>query len=289
MKNKKILITGSTSGIGKEAAKSLAKMGANLVIHGRNKEKTLLVQKEIIEHCGHSNVDVLLGDMASMADVKQMAEDYLKKHNSLDVLIHNAGGVMNAKRQLTPDGMERTFAVNVASVYLLTAKLFQTLKKSDDARIILISSMAHKFGKADLNDIHLEKSYSANRAYGNAKLYVLFFMEEMNKRLQKLGIKNISINSLHPGVVATDFAKESKGSMMNFFFKTFRPFLRSPQKGAKTTIYLASSEDVKHISGKYFIDCKPAKVRKTYITEQNTQLLWQLCQQLTNTKDLDFL
>jgi len=285
VKDKIVLITGATSGIGKVAAIELAKMGAHVVIHGRDERKARIVRDEIVSICGHENIEILIGDVSSMQDVKTMAKEFLSRFDRLDILINNAGGVMDAKRQLTVDGLERTFAVNVASLFLLTALLFDALTKSSEARIINVSSMAHKFARPDWSDFQLERKYSSNLAYGNAKLYVICVTEELDRRMKEKRVHHVSVNALHPGVVATNFAKESKGSMMNLFFKILRPFLITPEKGARTTVYLASSEEVKGISGKYFAKCRPASIKRTFISEENSLKLWQKLEQLTG-KDM---
>jgi retinol dehydrogenase 12 len=286
MKDKIVLVTGATSGIGKVAALELAKMGAHVVIHGRNSAKAENVKNEIISQCRHANIDTLIGDVSSLADITRMAEEFNSKYNRLDVLLNNAGGVMDAKRQVTVDGLERTFAVNVASLFLLTNLLFDKIRLSDEGRIVNVSSMAHKFGRPDMNDLQCEKKYSSNLAYGNAKLFVIYFTEELDRRMKASGITNITANALHPGVVRTNFAKESKGSGMNFFFTIFGKFLISPEKGAATSIYLASSPDVKEVSGKYFAKCRETKVRRTYNSEQNKKLLWEACETITGAKFL---
>lgn len=286
MKDKIVFITGATSGIGKAAARELAMKGARVIIHGRNAEKANNVREEIVKACGHQKVDVITGDLASLDDVRKIAEHINFHYDRLDVLVNNAGGVMDAKRQLTIDGLERTFAVNVASLFLLTALLFEKIKKSDDGRIIHVSSEAHRIGRADLDDLQLEKKYSSARAYGNAKLYVICLAEEMARRMRESGIQNVTVNALHPGVVATNFARESKGSLMNFFFSLFKIFFISPEKGAQTTIHLASSEKVKGVNGKYFAKSKPARVRRKYITPENLQGLWEACETITEKEFL---
>jgi retinol dehydrogenase 12 len=285
MNNKIVLITGATSGIGKVAATELAKMGATVIIHGRNREKAEIVKQEIVKICGHDRIDILLGDMSSLNEVRALAEEFLKKYDRLDVLVNNAGGVMGGQRQLTADGLEKTFAVNVAALFLLTSLLFNHLRKSDDGRIINVSSMAHKFGKLQIEDLQSEKKYTSSRAYGNAKLHVIAITEELDRRMKKNGISNVSINALHPGVVATNFARDSKGSMMRFFFRTFGFLFISPEKGAKTTIFLASSENTKGVSGIYFSKCRPAKIKRTYLSnDSHVKSLWDYLEKTCRTE-----
>lgn len=286
MERKIALITGATSGIGKITAIELAKKGYHVIIHGRNTQKLEQVKTEILHICGHEFVDTLQGDVSSMQDVKAMAEKINNTYSKLDVLVNNAGGVMNAKRQITVDGLERTFAVNVLSVYMLSVLLLDKLKAAKQGRIVNISSMAHQFAKPVMSDLQLEKNYSSSRAYGNAKLFVIYLTKEMHRRMRDSGIQNITVNALHPGVVATRFAQESKGSLMNFFFNVFRLFFITPEKGAQTTIYLADSDEASHSSGEYFAKSKIAPIKKTYIQNQLMDDLWNACANLSGVKIL---
>ncbi len=285
MKDKVILITGATSGIGKVAATELASMGATVIIHGRNREKAESVKKEIIEKCGHDRIDIVIADMASLNDVRQMAADVKMKYNHLEILLNNAGGVMKGSREITVDGLERTFAVNVASLFLLTALLFDLLRKSQDGRIISTSSIAHKFGKLQLEDLQSEKKYSSTGAYGAAKLQVIAFTEELVRRMKEAGIGNVTANTLHPGVVSTNFAQESNGSVMRFFFRAFGFLFISPEKGARTSVFLASSDSVKEHTGMYFSRSRPAKVRRRYLSDsRQKEKLWSELEDICKVK-----
>lgn len=283
MDSKTILITGSTDGIGKVTAKALAKQGHHIIIHGRNKEKAITVSNEIKSETGNSKVDFILADLLSLADIKRMATEFKSKYEKLDVLINNAGAVSGKERLISKDGIERTMALNVFAPLLLSELLIEVLAKSSEARIVNLSSAAHAMGgKPDLNDIQLEKSYGNSKAYGLSKLYVIWFTQHLATELKKKGINNITVNSLHPGTVKTDFGQSiDKGFFGNLLFKTFVPlFGVSIEKGAETSVYLASSPDVKNITGKYFSNKKVTKPSEKYYSKENEQRVWDYCEQI---------
>lgn len=285
MFGKIVLITGATDGMGKITATELAKKGARVIIHGRNKEKAAAVKNEIIDACNHEKVDVLIADFTSLAQVRKMAEEFNKKYDHLDVLVNNAGGIMDSERKETEEGNEQTIAVNVLSHFLLTALFFEKLKKSNNARIINLSSEAHKRAKPDFKDFQIEDGYNAYIAYGNSKLYNILFTKEMHRRLNKKGIMNVVVNAMHPGVVATNFALKSS-SKFKWIFKIMRPFLISPEQGADTIIYLASDPSAKNLSGAYFKNRKIKDTSSKYDTKENARRLWSKCEELTGQKFL---
>ncbi len=280
LNGKRILLTGATSGIGKEAALELARRGAHVVIHGRNKEKTAAVREELIRASGNSQVDVLLGDLSVKAEVLRLADEFNQRYGSLDVLINNAGGVMNKVRETTADGWERTIALNVLAPYMLTALLYPALQVRPGSRIVNTSSAAHRMAKANLDDFMYEKRYNALGAYGDAKYYVLLLGQELARRQQAYPGNHPVMNALHPGIVATNFAVESN-SLYNFFFKFFRPFLISPRKGADTIIYLASHPEGGLSGGRYFMKRKVAKIHGPVPDSVKAGRLWALCEQYT--------
>ncbi|MGC3978346.1 MAG: SDR family NAD(P)-dependent oxidoreductase [Paludibacteraceae bacterium] len=287
MEQKVIFITGATNGIGKITAKELAKQGHIVIIHGRSSEKTKAVCEEIKAETGNPNVDFLLADLFLLAEVRKLAEAFKQKYDRLDILINNAGGVFGKERQLTKEGIEQTFALNLFSPFLLTHLLLDLLAKSPAARIVEVASAAYKYGgQPDYNDFQVEKSYEVMRAYGLAKLYVIWNTRHLAKLLKEKGLNNITVNALHPGSIATNFGQTTdKGWLYNFAFQLTRPFLLSPEKGAETTIYLASSDEVKNISGQYFEKKKIAKVTvdKKYYSAENEQLVWEYCRKLTES------
>ncbi|WMJ74563.1 SDR family oxidoreductase [Cytophagaceae bacterium ABcell3] len=283
MKNKICLITGATSGIGKETALSLAALQAQVIIHGRNKKKLENTKAEIISKTGNTQTFTFQADMESLQEVKQMAYQIAEQFPRIDVLINNAGGIMNKERALTEEGFEKTFAINHLAPFALTGLLLEKLRNSTQARVINLSSTAHKYAQPDFNDIMMEKNYNAVIAYGNAKLYTLLFTKEMHRRLRRHGIDHIATYAVHPGVVKTGFALESN-SVMKLLFTLGRPFLLTPEQGAQTNIFLATAPDINKLSGEYFAKKKPASVKKTYCTQENANKLWDISEKLTNVK-----
>jgi NAD(P)-dependent dehydrogenase (short-subunit alcohol dehydrogenase family) len=252
MQGRVCLITGGTNGIGKSTAMELARMGATVVIVGRNAEKTSRVVEEIRAASGNVNVDSLLADLSSQQEVRRLADEFKSKYPHLHVLLNNAGGTFTT-RQLSVDGIEMTFALNHLAYFLLTSLLLDTLKASAPARIINVSSDAHAGGKIEFDNLQGERSYSGFGPYGNSKLANILFTIELAHRLEGTGV---TVNSLHPGLVNTGFGRNNPGLLMKVMGVLIPLIARSPEKGARTSIYLASSPDVQNISGKYFVDSK---------------------------------
>src|SRR5688500_2021912 len=247
MNGKICLVTGGTNGIGKSTAQELARMGATVVIVGRNAQKTSKVVEEIRVASGNKNVDSLLADLSSQQEVRRLAMEFNSKYSHLHVLLNNAGAVF-MKRQLSADGIEMTLALNHLAYFLLTNLLLDTLKASVPARIINVSSGAHTSGKIEFDNLQGERVYSP-RVYENSKLANILFTRELARRLEGTGV---TVNVLHPGFTATGFAKNN-GKAIAALVSVFAPLVaRSPAKGAETSIYLASSPNVDGITGKYF-------------------------------------
>lgn len=185
MENKTILITGSTDGIGKITATTLAKQGHTIIIHGRNKEKAEAVRKQIIAETGNNDIDILIADLLSLADIKRASEEIKNKYSRLDVLINNAGAFFGKVRETTKEGFEKTITLNLFAPFLLTQLLLEVLEKSPSARIINLSSAMHKRGgKPDFNDFQLENNYKPDRAYGLSKLYLIWASRHLATELK---------------------------------------------------------------------------------------------------------
>ncbi len=197
--SKIILITGSTDGIGKQTAIELANLGHTIIIHGRNEKRAIEALNEIKSSVKNSSVDYVVGDFSSPEEIERMAQEFKSKFSSLDVLINNAGVYLN-KRMTNEKGIELTFMINHLAHFYLTFLLIDFLKKSNDARIINVSSIAHESADFDENDFMLEKNYSGYRAYANSKLYNLWFTYALHRRLEN---SNVKVYALHPGVIST--------------------------------------------------------------------------------------
>ena len=277
MKNKIVLVTGASSGIGKATAMGLAKMGATVIVHGRNGEKIKSVQQEIIDLTGNQKVDSITADLFVLSDIRKMAAIVSQKYERLDVLVNNAGGMMAKHRATTVDGIEKTMALNVIAPYLLTWLLMNSLKKSEAARVIMVASSAHRIARPDFNDMEFNRHYSPLRAYAASKLILLLMAQRFANVLQLQGLDNVTINSMHPGGVATNFLNKDFGFVLNLLGKISKPFFTGPEKGADTIVWLSSDDAVKGITGRYFENRQQAGVQKKYNTKGNEQLAWNYC------------
>lgn len=270
MTGKICIVTGSNSGIGKTTALALAEMGATVVMIVRNPEKGEIARKDIIERSGNELVDMLVADLSSMEEVRRVAEEFKNKYPKLDVLVNNAGGLLN-KHHTTVDGNELTFAINHLTPFLLTHELLDPLKAGAPSRVVNVSSGAQAMGKIDFDNLQSEKGYSFFRAYGNSKLMLVMTTYELARRLEGTGI---SVNVLHPGFVRTNFGKGDAGRGRRLMFKLSGVFARSAKKGAETPVYLASAPEVEGVSGKYFSNRKPSKSSKISYDLDLQQQLW---------------
>ena len=238
--------------------------------------KIAQVVEEIRTATGSKTVDSLLGDLSSQVDVRRVAAEFKGKYSSLHVLLNNAG-VLNLERQLSVDGIEMTFAVNHLAYFLLTNLLLDTIKASTPARIINVSSAAHTGGKVEFDNLQGERSYRGMPAYSTSKLENILFTIELARRLEGTGV---TVNALHPGLVNTGWAKNGKGLMPKMIGLVMPLMGRTPQKGAETSIYLASSPEVEAITGKYFFDCKPIQSTAQAADMAAASKLWEVSAQL---------
>jgi NAD(P)-dependent dehydrogenase (short-subunit alcohol dehydrogenase family) len=277
MKGKICLVTGGTNGIGKATAQALAQMGATVVIVGRDAQKTSRVVQEIRATSANNKVDSLLADLSSQQEVRRLGDEFKSKYSHLHILLNNAGAVF-MQRQRSVDGIEMTFALNHLAPFLLTNLLLDTIKASAPARIINVSSDAHASGKIDFDNLQGERGYSP-RAYEHSKLANILFTMELARRLGGTGV---TVNALHPGFVATGFAKNN-GRVIAALVSIFAPLVaRSPAKGAETLIHLASSPSVEGITGKYFYDSQviPAAPQATDMLV--ARKLWDVSAEMVN-------
>ncbi|MBI5596339.1 MAG: SDR family oxidoreductase [Elusimicrobia bacterium] len=275
MSGKTVVITGATNGIGRAAALALGAMGARLVLVCRDKGRGEAVVSELAAR--GAKADLLLADLAEFAPVRSAAREVLRLAPRIDVLVNNAGAIFE-ERSLTADGYERTFALNHLSYFLLTRLLLDRIKESAPARIVNVASRAHWRAKGvDLDDLKGERSYSSWRRYGESKLANILFTRELSRRLAGTGV---TANSLHPGVVATGFGRNSKG-LMNLMVRLAAPFLITPEKGAETIVYLASSPQAAGVTGKYFVRCAEARTTAAAQDDDAARRLWELSERVT--------
>ena len=276
MKNKIVLITGANSGIGKATAIKLATMGAHIVMLCRNKERGETARQDIIQTSDNKNIELILIDLADLISVRKAAEDIKAKYDHIDVMINNAGGYFT-ERKTSKDGYECTFAMNHLGHFLLTNLLLDELKAAVNARLINLSSDIHKKGHIIFDDLMTEKKYKGFGVYSHAKLANILFTKELSRRLHDT---DITVNTLHPGIVRTNFTADS-GRFIRFMMTIMGSLLKSPEKGAETSVYLASSKDVAGISGKYFVNRKEKKSSPESCNEEVAKKLWKMSCELT--------
>lgn len=271
IQGKVVLVTGATAGIGQVTARELARKGATLTIVGRNPAKLTTVAEQIKAQTGNQHVETITADLSTHAGVQHVAYEFKKRHTRLDVLVNNAGAIyMN--RQLSGDGLEMTFALNHLNYFHLTNLLLDVLKASAPARIINVSSDAHRGQTLDFDDLQGEKSYSGMTIYGRSKLMNVLFTYELARRLEG---KGVTANALHPGFVATGFGKNN-GKLMSLVMALISPIAKTPEDGASTSIYLASSIEVEGHSGKYFTDKRPVESDPASYDQAAAARLWDL-------------
>jgi NAD(P)-dependent dehydrogenase (short-subunit alcohol dehydrogenase family) len=276
MAGKTVLVTGGTGGIGRATAAGLAAQGARVAITGRDAARTKAAAAEIAATTGNSAIDPFAADLSSQAEVRRLAQDILDTYPKLDVLVNNVGGIW-ATRRPTEDGLEHTFAVNHLAGFLLTNLLLDRLKASAPARIVTVASAVHSGGAIDFEDLQGEQGYTPGRAYGQSKLANVLFTYELARRLAGTGV---TATVLHPGVVRTRFAAEDPTPLFKIGLPLIRPFLKTPEKGAATSIHLASSPMVEGATGQYFVDRKPANSSKASYDEAIAARLWQVSAEL---------
>jgi NAD(P)-dependent dehydrogenase (short-subunit alcohol dehydrogenase family) len=279
VQGKTILITGATNGIGKVAATELAKMGAQVVIVGRQKSKTQGVLDEIKATAPSVSADMLIADLSVMAEVRRLANEFKQKYQRLDVLINNAGA-MFAERHESHDGLEMTFALNHMSYFLLTNLLLDTIKASAPSRIINVASDVHAGGRLDFADLQSKnkKSYGTNglSAYSHSKLMNIMFTYELARRLKGT---SVTVNALHPGLVNTGFGLNNRG-LAGFIMRVVHLFAVSPSKGADTMVYLASSGEVEGETGLYWSKRKAIQSSSASYVADDQRRLWDVTAEL---------
>ncbi len=264
------MITGANSGIGKSCATKFAGMGALTVIVCRDEKKGIDAQKEIVSLTGNSTVELIVADLSSLDSVRKLASNYLEKHDRLHILVNNAA-VVEGKRIVTKDGLEEVFVVNYLSQFLLTNLLLNVLKASAPSRVVNVTSSVH--AHIDFDDLQMEKGYNAIKSYGQSKLAQILFTRELADRLAGSGV---TVNCVHPGAVRTHLGDE--GGLVGIGIKLLRPFYMTPEKGAETLVYVATSPDVDGITGKYFYR---KKERPTPFSEKDSLRLWDVSMKLS--------
>jgi retinol dehydrogenase-12 len=273
---KTCLITGATNGIGRVTAVELAKMGAELFLTYRDKARADETVAEIRNRTGNENVQLLDVDLGSQQQIRRAAAEFLATGKPLHLLVNNAG-LGNTGRMVTEDGIETVFAVNHLAYFLLTILLLERIKQSAPARIVNVASEAHRFGTINFDDLGGERRYRTFGAYGQSKLANILFTYELARRLAGTGV---TVNCLHPGGIASGLWTNN-GPVARFVMKAGRLFLKTPEQGAQTTIYLATSPRVEGVTGKYFSNCKEKSSNKESYDLGVARRLWDVSAQMT--------
>jgi NAD(P)-dependent dehydrogenase (short-subunit alcohol dehydrogenase family) len=282
MAEKTVVVTGGNSGIGFETAVALGQMGARVVITARSASRGEAARDKIAERIGGAgagSVELVVFDLADLSSVRAGAEEILRRCPRLDVLVNNAGLVLSERAE-TVDGFEATFAINHLGPFLLTTLLLPRLIESAPARIVNVASTAHVSARKGMpfDDLQSTGSYAGMRVYGVSKLANILFTNELARRLDGQGV---TANSLHPGTVSTGYGADGdvKG-LLAIGLKIGRPLFLSPQKGARTSVYVASSPDVAEITGQYFVKCKVKRPRKQARDAAGARRLWEVSEAL---------
>jgi retinol dehydrogenase 12 len=273
------LITGGTDGVGKVTALELARKGLRVVIAARNGQKAEGIRREIRASTG-GDADCIVGDLASLRQVRHLAESFRARHSRLDVLVNNAG-VFLPKRAETEDGFEMTYQVNYLSHFLLTHLLLEDLKKSEQGRIINLSSSVYTVGRFDAQNLQGESQFSPLGAYSASKLFMLMFTKELARRLAGT---RVTANAVHPGIVRTPMMRNAPGILRVVAYLSM-PFSVSPEKGARTSVHLATAAEVSGLSGRYFANSKTERTKSKFDTEENRTRLWDLSMKALQLQD----
>ncbi|AIX99979.1 short-chain dehydrogenase [Arthrobacter sp. PAMC 25486] len=277
MAGKTVLITGGTGGIGRATAVGLAKRGAHVAITGRDPGRLQDAVREI-RAAGGGQVEAFIADMSSQSEVRRLAGEILQDLPRLDVLINNVGGCWET-RHLSPDGLEYTFALNYLAPFLLTNLLLDRLRASAPARVVAVSSNVQAIGRIDFDDLQGEYDYSGARAYNQSKLANVLFTYELSRKLQG---SRVTANALHPGVVNTRFGAEDPGTIQRLFVPLMRPLMKTPRRGAATSIHVASAPELEQVTGCYFANSRARKSSDRSYDQAAASRLWQVSTELVN-------
>ena len=271
MKRPVCLITGATEGVGRVTAIELARRGFHVVTAARNAGKAEALQREIEAATGKVCAEYIVADLASLAQVRQLAETFRQRHSGLDVLINNAGVFLPA-RTVTTDGYETTFQVNYLSHFVLTNLLLDPLRASRQGRIINLSSSVYSVGHFDPNNLQSETKFSVLGTYAASKLFMLMFTQELARRLAGTPV---TANAVHPGIVRTHMMLSAPGAFRILSYLSL-PMSVSPEKGAQTSLHLATAPELARVSGQYFAGAKAHIARNKSDTDENRRLLWDI-------------
>ena len=277
LRGKVCLLTGATRGIGRAAAEALARTGLTLVLVGRDAPRVEETVQNVRSAAGQEagTVEGMVADLSLQSEVRRLAKLFRERHRRLDILINNAGAIFT-RREETAEGREKTFALNHLGYYFLTLELLDLLKASAPSRVVNVASDAHRGMRLDFEDLENRKRYSGLRVYGQSKLMNILFTNELARRLEGSGV---TVNALHPGVVATGFGQNTPG-LFSALVRLAHPFMRTPEKGAETLVYLATAPEVEGVTGQYFENSKRVSSSPASRNPESARKLWEASERL---------
>jgi len=274
MEGKVVLVTGASSGIGRATAVGLARRGARVLLVGRNPERCAAALSEV-RAAGGADSRLIPADLASLAAIRALADEVSAVTSRIDVLVNNAATFVTT-RTTTVDGFETTFAVNHLAYFLLTGLLLPLLRRSPAARIVSVASNGHRMGRLDLGDLQNERSYSTLRVYGQSKTANILWTRELARRLEGTGI---TANCLHPGAVRSNLGM-GNGPVLDRLQRILTRFMKAPERGARTSVYLATSPEVEGVTGRYFVDCREKQPAEHATDPDIARRLWEISEHL---------
>ena len=276
VRDKNVMITGPTEGIGRATAFALAERGARLHLLCRNPEKATALRDALLSRYGDISVELYLAELGDFATVRGAASAFIDRDEPLDVLINNAG-VINTRRILLDNGQEQMFAVNHLGHFLLTTLLLDQLKEAEQGRVVVVASDAYRFCRGiRFDDLQWHKGFSAFPTYGHSKLANILFARELAERMQGT---RLTVNALHPGAVRSQLGAQNTW-WAGHILVLVKPFLRTAARGAETSVYLATSDEVTTTTGEYFYDCKPKRTKPSARDREQARRLWELSKRL---------
>jgi retinol dehydrogenase 12 len=282
LRGKRVLVTGATNGIGRASARALARMGANLFLVARDAGRAEETRAEIARETSGADVRIVLADLSSQDAVRRAAAEFLATGEPLHVLLNNAG-VMQLSRSETSDGIETTFAVNHLAYFLLTNLLLERIRASAPARIVNVASDAHRMGGAlDFEDLGAAKRFSAMSVYGRSKLANLLFTRELARRLAGSGV---TVNAVHPGVVRTGLGQNNDAPILKLLTNLVRPFFRSPDRGAETSLWACTAPELDGVTGRYFADRREQQPHANALDDDAARRLWDASAKLVGAAE----
>lgn len=271
MTGKIAIVTGANSGMGLATTIELAKMGAHVIMACRSQSRGAAALQEAQQESNGLRIELMTLDLGDFDSIRAFASDFKAKYDRLDVLVNNAG-VVALKRELTKDGYEAMLGVNHLGHFLLTNELLKHLQHARQGRVVNVSSGAHMVGKIHFDDPNLSRGFNVAKGYAQSKLANILFTKELARRLQPT---RVTVNALHPGAVSTSIGVNRDTGFGKAVHKLLRPFFLTPLEGARTAIHLATSPEVEHVTGEYYIKCKPAKISERAKDPKLASRLWE--------------